>query len=109
MPETANRRNAASLGALLLPIAALSVNFVFFVNPPLQAALPWLGLALAIAALAALAIALWRALAQSHIYRGKVLSIVLGAFTLLFSGANLFIFYHSRTLPNSAAAPQVGQ
>jgi hypothetical protein len=75
----------------------------------MQAALPWLGLALAILALAALAMALWRTIAQSQIYRGRMLSIVLGAFTMLVSGANLFIFFHARALPDSATAPQVGQ
>lgn len=109
MIEAAKRPNRAAWIALLLGIAALSVNFVFFANPPLQAALPWLGLVLGILALIVLVLALRRAFAQAQIYRGKWLSVVFGIFTLLFTGASLFVFYHARELPSSTAAPQVGQ
>jgi hypothetical protein len=119
MPEAAKRWNAAAFWALLLAVAALAVNFVFFINPPLQAALPWVGAILAAAALVALAIGLRRAFVRpqivhsqiypSQIYRGKVLSIALAVVTLVVSGANVFIFFHARALPSSTAAPQVGQ
>jgi hypothetical protein len=109
MAETAKRPNHAVWIALLLGIGALSVNFVFFANPPLQAALPWLGLLFGIAALIALIFSLRRAFAQSQISRGKWLSIVLGILTLLSTGASVFAFYHARELPSSTAAPQVGQ
>jgi hypothetical protein len=114
MQEVAKRRNAAALWALLLAIAALSVNFVFFANPPLQAVLPWLGLLLAISALVMLAVGLRHAFVHSQIvpssiYRGKVLSLVLAVITLIVSAANLYVFFHARALPNSTAAPQVGQ
>jgi hypothetical protein len=109
MPEAAKHWNAATWLALLLAIGALTANFVFFFNPPLQAALPWLSLLLAVAALVVLAIGLRRALFYRQIYRGKVLSIVLAVFIMMFAGASLFVFYHARALPNSTAAPQVGQ
>jgi hypothetical protein len=109
MPEVEKRRNAAALWALLLAIAALSVNFVFFANPPLQAALPWLAILLAVAALVMLAVGLRRAIVLSQIYSGKVLSIVLAVITLIISAANVYIFFHARALPDSIAAPQVGQ
>ncbi len=109
MDVAAKRRNRAAWIALLLGVAALVVNFVFFANPPLQAALPWLGLVFGMAALVALFVAMWRAFAQPQLYRGKWLSVVLGVFTLLPTGASLFVFFHARALPSSAAAPQVGQ
>jgi hypothetical protein len=109
MPEVAKRWNVAAAWAFLLALAALSVNFIFFVNPPLQAALPWIGAVLAAAALVALAIALWRAIVHSHIYGGKALSIVLAVLTVAVSSANVFIFFHARALPNATGAPQVGQ
>jgi len=108
-PEVTKRWNTAALWALLLAAGALSVNFVFFANPPLQAALPWLGLFLAVASLVMLTTALRRAIVRSQIYRGKVLSIILGVITLAVAGANLFVFFHTRALPRSSAAPQVGQ
>jgi hypothetical protein len=109
MPEVAKRWNGAAWLALLLAVGALAQNFVFFVNPPLRAALPWLSLLLASAALVVLVIGLRRALFQPQTYRGKVSSIVLGVLILMFAGASLFVFYHARALPNSTAAPQVGQ
>ena len=109
MPEVAKRWNGAVLLALLLAVGALAANFAFFVNPPLQATLPWLSLLLATAALAVLVTGLWRALFQSQIYRGKVLSLVLAVFILMFAGASVFVFYHARALPKSTAAPQAGQ
>lgn len=109
MTEAARRRNHAAWIALQLGIGALSVNFVFFANPPLQAALPWLGMALGTAALIVLVLALRRGFAQSQLYRGKWLAVVLGVFTLLFTGASFFVSYHARELPRSTAAPQVGQ
>lgn len=107
--DAEKRWNTAIIWALLFAIAALSTNFVFFVNPPMQAALPWLNLVLALAALVSLGVGLRRALAHWHNYRGKALSIVLSVFTLIFGGASLFTFSHARALPSSAAAPQVGQ
>jgi peroxiredoxin len=107
MPEVAQRSN--SWLALLLAVGALAANFAFFLNPPLPAALPWLSLLLAIAAFVVLVIGLRRALLRWQIYRGKVSSIVLAVLILMFAGASLFIFYHARALPNSTAAPQVGQ
>src|SRR5215472_4887243 len=109
MPEIAKRCNSALWLALLLAVGALAANFAFFVNPPLQAALPWLSLLLAIAALVVLGIGLRRALLRLQIYRGKVSSIVLAVLILMFAGVSLFVFYHARGLPNSTAAPQVGQ
>jgi hypothetical protein len=108
MPEVAKRWSAAVFSALPLAIAAL-VNFVFLANPPLQAALPWLGLLLAAAALVVLTMGLRHAFVRAQIYRGKVLSIVLAVITLIVSGANVFVFFLARALPNSTAAPQVGR
>lgn len=95
--------------ALLLAVAALAANFAFFANPPLPAALPWLSLLLAIAALVVLVIGLRRALFHKQVYPSKVLSFVLGVLILMFAGASLFVFFHARAVPNSTAAPQVGQ
>jgi hypothetical protein len=109
MAEAIKRWNSAVLWALLLAVGALSVNFVFFVNPPLRAALPWVSLALTIAALVVLAMSVRFALVYSHIYRGKLLSMVLRVVTLILSAANIFLFFHARALPSSSAAPQIGQ
>jgi len=108
MPELTKRSNRAGWLALLLSLGALAANFAFFINPPWQAALPWLSFLLAIVALVVLVIGL-RALFDRHFYRSKVSGIMLAVLILMFSGASLFVFYRARALPNSTAAPQVGQ
>lgn len=105
----ARRWNTATIWALLLAIGALATNLVFFLNPPVQSALPWLNLGLTLAALILLGVGLRRAIAHWQDYRGKALSIVFSVFALILTGASLFLFSHARDLPKSAAAPQVGQ
>jgi hypothetical protein len=109
MPDVAKRPNSAALWAVLFAMGALAANFVFFVHPPLQSALPWIGLAFAVLAVFASALTLARAFGRPQIYRAKALSTVLAVLALIIGGANLFIFYHARALPDSTAAPQVGQ
>jgi hypothetical protein len=109
MPETAKQLNAAVFWALLLAVAALSVNFIFFANPPMQSVLPWLNLVLTLAALVMLGVGVRRTVARSQNNRGKVLSIVVSILALIFAGASLFTFSHARALPSAATAPQVGQ
>ena len=107
--ELKKRRNAAVLWALLFALCSLGANAAVFAAPPMQSALPWLSLAFAIAALIALARGLWLAFSQAQIYRGKVLSVVLGVVTLTFSGAMIFTFFLARKLPGATDAPQIGQ
>lgn len=109
MPEDPKRRNPVALWALLLAIGGMGVNFAFFARPPLQSALPWLSLLLAVVALIFVVQGLRLAIFQSQMYRGKALSIVLSVVTLALSGLTIFGFVETRSLPASAGAPQVGQ
>jgi hypothetical protein len=109
MPDAARPWNSAIFWALLLAIGALATNFVFFLNPPMQATLPWLNLVVTLAALVSLGVGIRRAIIHWQNYRGRALSIALGVFALILAGASLFISSHARALPNAAAAPQVGQ
>jgi hypothetical protein len=107
--DAAKRWNTATIWAPLLAIGALATNFVFFLNPPMQATLPWVGLALALAALVLLGVGIRRAIAHWQNYRGRAFSVVFSVLALIFAAASLFIFSHARALPKSAGAPQVGQ
>ncbi len=110
MPEAPTlRRNNDPLLAFLLALGALAINAGFFVHIPVQTALPWLSLSLAIIALIFLARGLKRSFAHGHLYRGKVLSIVLSVLTLVVAGLNIFGFYGARKLPSTTGAPQVGE
>ena len=110
MPETITRhRNWAPWIALLLALAALLSNAGYFLGLPGQRALPWLSVALTIAALICAAVGIMRAFRQSQLYRGKVSSPILGVLSLLICGLVAVASISSRALPSSAAAPQVGQ
>ena len=111
MPQTTERRrNVAPWWGLLFAIGAIVCNLVLFlVSLSWQGMLPWLSLLCAILALIFLVVGLLRAFAQAHIYRGRVLSVVLTVVSVLPIGLTAFAFVTARRLPNSVAVPQVGQ
>jgi hypothetical protein len=110
MPDLAERRsNLSPWWGLLLALGAIGCNVVLFVGSPAQSAMPVLSLVFAIAALIFLVIGLKRAFGQPQIYRGKVLTVVLTAVALFPVALTAFAFVASRKLPNTTAAPQVGQ
>jgi len=110
MPDaTERRKNTAPWWGLLFALGAIGCNVAFFVSPPLQGALPWLSMLFAVLALVFLGTGLRRAFGQAHVYRGKVLSVVLTVIALFPLGLTAFAFVKARELPSSTAAPQVGQ
>jgi len=110
MPETITRqRNWAPWFGLLLALVAILSNAGFFLGLPGQRAIPWLSVALAIAALVCAAVGIMRAFRQPQVYRGKVSSAVLGVLSLLICGLVAIAAVTSRALPTAAGAPQVGQ
>ena len=110
MPDATHRqKNIAPWWGLLFALGAIGCNAAFFVSPPLQGALPWLSVLFAVLALVFLAAGMQRAFGQAHVYRGKVLSVVLTVIALFPLGITAFAFVKARELPSSTAAPQVGQ
>lgn len=108
MDGDVREKNLAPLWGLLLALAALFCNALFFFNPPARQALPWLSIALAALALIFVVRGLMRAFGKRRLYRGKILGPVLGVISLLLVGMVGFISFHARALPKSAGAPQVG-
>jgi hypothetical protein len=106
---TPRQRNWAPWIALLLALVAMLSNAGFFLGLPAQRAIPWLSVALAIAALVCAAVGIMRAFRQPQVYGGKVSSSILGVLSLLICGLVAIAAVTSRALPSSAAAPQVGQ
>jgi hypothetical protein len=110
MAETiSRRRNWAPWFALLLALVAMLSNAGFFLGLPGQRAIPWLSIALAIAALVCAAVGIMRAFRQSQVYGGKVSSSILGVVSLLICGVVAIAAVTSRALPTATNAPQVGQ
>jgi hypothetical protein len=105
----ARQRNWTPWIALLLALAAFLSNAGFFLGVPGQRAIPWLSVALAIAALVCAAVGIMRAFRQSQVYGGKVSSSILGVLALLICGLVAIASVTSRALPAATNAPQVGQ
>ena len=110
MPDAVeSRRSLDAWWSLLLALAAMLCNVVFLVNPPVQQAIPWLSLLLAVSALIFLARGIKRVFQRPRVGRGKILSSIVAAVSLFLVSLVLITFFHARALPTSAAAPRVGQ
>jgi hypothetical protein len=107
LPES--RKNLAPWWGLLFALGAIGCNIVLFVGSSAQSAMPALSLVFGVVAIIFLGIGLRRAFGQPQMYRGKALSIVLAAVTLLPVALTAFAFVAARKLPSFTAAPQVGQ
>jgi hypothetical protein len=108
MAETiSRRRNWAPWFALLLALVAMLSNAGFFMGLPGQRAIPWLSIALAIAALVCAVAGILRAFQPQA--SGKVSSSILGVVSLLICGLVAVASVTSRALPVATNAPQVGQ
>ena len=102
------RRSSLWLGLLICFVGAFS-NIFYFLNPPVQAALPWINLLVPIAGFAIVVFGLWRAYAHPEAYGGKVLGPVFAIICLILAGGSTSGFFHARDLPRSTGAPHVGQ
>jgi hypothetical protein len=102
------RRDSLWLGLVVCLVGALS-NVFYFLNPPFQAALPWINLLVPIGGLAIVVLGLWRAYARPEDYGGRILGPVLAIVCLILAGGSTFGFFHARDVPASARAPRVGQ
>jgi hypothetical protein len=107
---TQRRRNWPLWAGVLLIVAGLLSNALFFVSFPGQQFAPWLNLALFVVAVILFIAGLRRALAKPQVYRGKIAGWIFTVISVLLLGFTVFVFYVSRALPAaSAASPQVGQ
>jgi hypothetical protein len=110
MPVVIEKRwNWAMWLAFLFALASMLCNAILLLNPPGQRAIPWLSVLLAVIALILLARGLQHAFGKPQVYRGKILSTILSLVSLLLASVAIFVFFHARALPPSAAAPRVGQ
>ena len=106
---TARKRNLAPWMGLLLTLLGLLSNWLPFIGFP-AAPIPWISLLLALIGFGVVVLGLWRAFAQSTIYKGKVSGSVAAVLSLLFLTGSIAFFWSARHIPpESAAAPRVGQ
>ena len=109
MTETELRSNRAPWMAFLLAVAAMGLTVGFFYEVPGKRILVWLTLLLALGALAWGAIGIKRAFARPRVYGGRITAPIFGIVSLLVCGLLVFLWFHTRALPASSGAPQVGQ
>ena len=109
MSDSSNRRNSALWAGCVLTLVAVLSNGLYFLRPPAQAAIPWLNLGLAGAALLFLIIGLRRAHASPPVYRGKVAGSIFATISILLLAVTVFGFFKARSLPSAGDAPLVGQ
>ena len=103
------RRNSAVWLGLVLAIAALLSQGLFFLKVPGQNALPWLSLVLATVAVVLVLVGVKRAFFEPKLYRGKVAGSIITVISVLFLAMTVFVFVTARKLPGTAGVPQVGQ
>jgi O-antigen/teichoic acid export membrane protein len=103
------RRNSSLWLSLVLGLAAVACNFLFFLRPPAQAAIPWLSLALALAAFVFLGLGVTRLFGQPRGIAARIFGSVVALVSLIFAAGGTFGFYKARAVPASADAPQIGQ
>jgi hypothetical protein len=96
------------MGLLLTLLGALSNGLPFIGFP--AAPVPWISLLLSLTGFVVVLLGLWRAFAQSTIYKGKVSGSLAALLSFLFLAGSIAFFWSARHIPpESAAAPRVGQ
>lgn len=106
---TARKRTLAPwIGLLLTVLGALSNGLPFIGFP--AAPVPWISLLLSLTGFVIVLIGLWRAFAQSLLYKGKISASIAAVCSILFLAGSIAFFWGARHIPaESAGAPQVGQ
>ena len=107
-PQTIRPNKFIWIG-LLLAVAAVLSEGLYFAPLPGQHVFPWINLALAIGAVLLVMIGLIRAFRRPEVYRGKIsgsITTLLAVIILIFT---VTMFLDVRKVPASAGAPKVGQ
>jgi hypothetical protein len=108
---TQRQGNAALWYGLLITLLGLATEFLYFLRlpPAMNGLLPWINLLVPVVGLVYLVIGLARAFGQPMMYSGKIWGSVVTAIALVLFAGNVALFRHTRDVPKSAGAPQVGQ
>jgi len=101
-------RNRALWLGFVFALVALLCNAAFFISPPVQEAIPWISLVVAIVALIFLVKGVIRFFAEPGSAGRRTLRAIGTLLSLLLIGVTIFSFVHARELPASTEAPKVG-
>ena len=105
------RSNSALWYGLLITLLGIASEFLYFLRPPqpIPHLLPWVNLLVPAIGLIYLFLGLVRAFSQSQVYRGRIWGSIVAVLALLLFAGNMVLFRHTRDVPKSPGAPQVGQ
>jgi len=108
---TPRRANSALWHGLLITLFGIAAEFFYFLRlpPPINHVLPWINLLVPVFGLIYLFIGLARAFGKPAVYRGKIWGSGVTVIAILLLAGNVVLFRHTRDVPKSAHAPQVGQ
>ena len=109
--ETQRRTNSSLWYGLFITLFGPATQFFYFLRPPqpIPHLLPWINLLVPAIGLIYLFIGLARAFGQPVNYSGKIWGSGVTVTALLLLAGNVVLFRHTREVPQSAGAPQVGQ
>ncbi len=103
------RRNRFLAAAWIVTLLAFLSNFLFFWQFAGEFVLPWVNLALYVAALALCFVALRRAFGPLPVPRGRFSGSIVTVLACLTFALTIYGFYDARSIPGAAGAPRVGQ
>jgi len=108
---TQRRGNRALWWGLLITLLGIATALLYFLRlpPEMNRLLPWVNLLVPAIGLVCLFIGLARAFGAPAVYRGKIWGTVVTLLAVLLLAGNVVLFRHTRDVPKSAGAPQVGQ
>lgn len=110
--SSAQRRgNSALWWGLAVTLSGVAAEFLYFLRlpPGMNRLLPWVNLVVPAIGLICLLVGLVRAFGQPAVYRGKIWGSLVTLIALVLLAGNVELFRHTRDVPKSAGAPQVGQ
>lgn len=104
-------RNSALWYGLVLTLLGVAAEFLYFLRlpPAINGLLPWVNLLVPAIGLIYLVIGLARAFGKPAVYRGKIWGPAVTLMALVLLAGNVVLFRHTRDVPRSTGAPQVGQ
>lgn len=106
---TTRKRTLAPWMGLLLTVLGVLSNGLPFIGFP-AAPVPWISLLLSLTGFVVVLLGLWRAFAQSTIYKGRGSGSLAALVSLLFLAGSIAFFWSARHIPpESNSAPRVGQ
>ena len=105
------RTNSALWYGLLITLFGIGTEFLYFLRlpPSITQVLPWINLAVPAVGVIFLGIGLACAFRGHLVHGGKVWGSIVTVIALLLLAGNIVLFRHTRDVPRSAGAPQVGQ